>query len=97
MSEANNGSFKAEMIAEIKKIQMELNDIKNDIEKNIEGKPAKKTTVKKKMIKKKPAKKTTVKKKMIKKKPAKKTTVKKKMIKKKPAKKTIKKKTTRSK
>ena len=87
MSEANNGSFKAEMIAEIKKIQMELNDIKNDIEKNIEGKPAKKTTVKKK----------DKEKTMIKKKPAKKTTVKKKMIKKKPAKKTIKKKTTRSK
>ena len=58
MSETDNDSFKAGMIAEIKKIQMELKNIKKDIE----GKPAKKTTVKKKTIKKKPAKKTIKKK-----------------------------------
>jgi regulator of replication initiation timing len=54
MSETNNDSFKVEMIAEIKRIQMELKDIKKSIEK----KPAKKTATKKKAIKGKPAKKT---------------------------------------
>ncbi len=57
MSEANNDSFKAEMIAEIKRIQTELNKLKN-IKKNIERKPARKSAVKKKAVKRKPARKT---------------------------------------
>ena len=58
MLETDNSSFKTEMIAEIKKIQTELNDIKNDIKKEIEKKPAKKA-VKKKLDKKTIEKKTT--------------------------------------
>jgi hypothetical protein len=58
MSETNNDSFKAEMIAEIKRIQTELNELK-DIKKNIGKKPARKSAAKKKMVKRKPARKTT--------------------------------------
>ena len=36
MLETDNSSFKTEIIAEIKKIQTELNDVKNDIKKEIE-------------------------------------------------------------
>ena len=57
MSETNNDSFKAEMIAEIKKIQTELNKLK-DIKKSIGRKPARKSAVKKKAVKRKPARKT---------------------------------------
>jgi hypothetical protein len=57
MSETNNDSFKAEMIAEIKRIQTELNELK-DIKKNIVKKPARKSAVKKKAVKRKPARKT---------------------------------------
>jgi hypothetical protein len=57
MSETNNDSFKVEIIAEIKRIQIELNELK-DIKKKIEKKPAKKTAAKKKAVKRKPAKKT---------------------------------------
>jgi len=49
MSEANNDSFKAEMIAEIKRIQTELNELK-EIKKNIVKKPARKSTAKKKVV-----------------------------------------------
>ena len=74
MSETNNDSFKAEMIAEIKRIQTELNELK-EIKKNIvKRKPARKSTVKKKVVKRKPARKSTVKKKAVKRKPARKTT-----------------------
>ncbi len=51
MSETNNDSFNAKMIAEIKKMQAELNELKNSKE------PTKKTA--KKRVAKKPAKKTT--------------------------------------
>ncbi len=53
MSETNNDSFKTEMIAEIKRIQTELNELKN-IKKNI----GRKTVAKKKAVKRKPARKT---------------------------------------
>jgi hypothetical protein len=46
MSETNNDSFKAEMIAEIKRIQSELNELKT-IKKNMVKKPARKTAAKK--------------------------------------------------
>jgi len=72
MSEANNDSFKAEMIAEIKRIQTELNELK-EIKKNIVKKPARKSTAKKKVVKRKPARKSTAKKKVVKRKPARKT------------------------
>jgi hypothetical protein len=75
MSETNNESFKAEMIAEIKRIQSELNELKI-IKKNIVKKSAKK-----KVVKRKPARKTTAKKKVVKRKPARKTTAKKKVVK----------------
>jgi adenylate kinase len=84
MSETNNDSFRAEIIAEVKKMQNELNELKN-IKKNIGKKPA----AKKKVVKRKPA----AKKKVVKRKPA----AKKKVVKRKPAKKTIKRKTTRRK
>jgi hypothetical protein len=45
MSETNNDSFKAEMIAEIKRIQTELNELK-EIKKNIVKKPARKSAAK---------------------------------------------------
>ena len=57
MSETNNDSFKTEMIAEIKRIQTELNELK-EIKKNIVKKPARKSAVKKKAVKRKPARKT---------------------------------------
>ena len=65
--EASSQSFKEDMIAEIKRIQNELNELKNlkvSISKKSTRKPAKKTTkrktaVKKKTVKRKPAKKTT--------------------------------------
>lgn len=58
MSETNNDSFKAEIIAEIKIIQSELNELKS-IKKNIVKKPSKKkTAVKKKVVKKKQDRKT---------------------------------------
>ena len=72
MSETTNDSFKAEMIAEIKKIQTELNKLKN-IKKSIGRKPARKSVVKKKVVKRKPARKSVVKKKVVKRKPARKT------------------------
>ena len=59
--EATSQSFKEDMIAEIKRIQEELNELKNlkvNISKKSTRKPAKKTT-KKKTVKRKPAKKTT--------------------------------------
>ena len=58
MSDTNNDSFRTEMIAEIKRIQSELNELK-DIKKRIARKPARKTTVKKKVVKRKPVRKTT--------------------------------------
>ena len=62
MSDANKDSFRAEMIAEIKKIQSELNELKtikkNIVKKSTKRKPARKTTAKKKVVKRKPAKKT---------------------------------------
>ena len=82
MSETNNDSFKAEMIAEIKKIQSELNELK---------------IIKKNIVKKSSKRKTVVKKKVVKRKPARKTAVKKKVVKRKPARKTVKRKTTRRK
>ena len=72
MSETTNDSFKAEMIAEIKRIQTELNELK-DIKKNI-GKSARKSAAKKKVVKRKPARKSAAKKKVVKRKPARKTT-----------------------
>ncbi len=66
--ETNSQSFKENMIAEIKRIQDELNELKNlkanISKKSIVRKPAKKTTkrktaAKKKTVKRKPAKKTT--------------------------------------
>ena len=75
MSDTNNDSFKAEMIAEIKRIQLELNELKiikeNITKKAAKRKPAKKTVAKKKVAKRKPAKKTVAKKKVAKRKPAK--------------------------
>ena len=58
MSETNNDSFKAEMIAEIKRIQSELNELKI-IKKDIVRKPARKTAAKKKVAKRKPARKVS--------------------------------------
>ena len=66
--DANSQSFKDKMVAEIKKIQDELNELKdlkaNISKKSTARKPAKKTTkrktaAKKKTVKRKPAKKTT--------------------------------------
>ena len=73
MSETNNDSFKAEMIAEIKRIQTELNELK-EIKKNIVKKTSRKTVAKKKVVKRKPSRKTVAKKKVVKRKPARKTT-----------------------
>jgi hypothetical protein len=73
MSETNNDSFKAEIIAEVKRMQRELTELK-EIKKNIVKKSARKTVVKKKVVKRKPARKTVVKKKVVKRKPARKTT-----------------------
>ena len=73
MSETNNDSFKAEIIAEVKRMQRELTKLK-EIKKNIVKKSARKTVVKKKVVKRKPARKTVVKKKVVKRKPARKTT-----------------------
>ena len=60
MSDANNDSFKVEMIAEIKRIQLELNELKtikkNITKKSAKRKPARKTVAKKKVAKRKPAK-----------------------------------------
>ncbi len=60
MSETNNGLFKAEIIAEIKKIQSELNELKSIkkeiVKKSTTRKPAKKSVVKKKEAKRKPSK-----------------------------------------
>jgi len=72
MSDTNNDSFRTEMIAEIKRIQSELNELK-DIKKSMTRKPARKTTAKKKVAKRKPDRKTTAKKKVAKRKPARKT------------------------
>ncbi|MCV0431605.1 hypothetical protein, partial [Nitrosopumilus sp.] len=73
MSETSNDSFRIEMVAEIKKIQSELNELKA-MKRNIaktpsKRKPAKKTVAKKKAVKRKPAKKTVAKKKAVKRKP----------------------------
>ncbi|MFQ5496851.1 MAG: hypothetical protein ACE5DU_03095, partial [Nitrosopumilus sp.] len=78
MSEnTNNDSFRTEMITEIKKIQEELNELKN-IKQNIVKKSTKrKNTAKKKVVKRKPARKTATKKKVVKRKPARKTATKK--------------------
>ena len=67
MSEnTSSQSFKESMMAEIKRIQNELNELKNlktnISKKSTTKKPAKKTTKKKTAAKKKPAKKTTKKK-----------------------------------
>ena len=56
MSEVNNDAFKAEIIAEVKRMQSELNELK-DVKKNIGKKPARKTAAKKKVVKRKPARK----------------------------------------
>jgi len=72
MSEANNESFRANMLAEIKRIQEELNNLK-DIKKKISKKPARKSAAKKKVTKRKPARKSAAKKKVTKRKPARKT------------------------
>ncbi|MCJ8307315.1 MAG: hypothetical protein HRU07_09730 [Nitrosopumilus sp.] len=56
--EINNDSFKTEMIAEIKRMQMELNELKNIkrniIEQSKKRKPARKSAAKKKAVKRKP-------------------------------------------
>ncbi len=56
--EINNDSFKTEIIAEIKRIQIELNELKNIkrniIQKSKKGKPSRKSAVKKKAVKRKP-------------------------------------------
>jgi len=72
MSEVNNDSFKAEIIAEVKRMQSELNELK-EIKKNIVKKPARKSAAKKKVVKRKPARKSAAKKKGVKRKPARKT------------------------
>ena len=56
MSEVNNDAFKAEIIAKVKRMQSELNELK-DVKKNIGKKPARKTAAKKKVVKRKPARK----------------------------------------
>ena len=66
--EINHDSFKIEMIAEIKRIQMELNELKNIkrniIQKTKKRQPARKSAAKKKTVKRKSAaKKKTVKRK----------------------------------
>ena len=96
MSETNNDSFKAEMIAEIKRIQTELNELK-EIKKNIVKKPVRKSAAKKKGVRRKPARKSAAKKKVVKRKPARKSAAKKKVVKRKPSRKTVKRKTTRRK
>ena len=73
MSETNNDAFKEEIIAEIKRIQSELNELKN-IKINIGRKSARKNAAKKKVVKRKPARKSTAKKKVVKRKPARKST-----------------------
>ena len=72
MSETNNDSFKAKMIVEIKRIQTELNELK-EIKKNIVKKPARKSAAKKKVVKRKPDRKSAAKKKVVKRKPDRKT------------------------
>ena len=72
MSDTINDSFKAEIIAEIKRMQSELNELKI-IKKNIVRKPARKSAAKKKVAKRKPARKSAAKKKVAKRKPARKT------------------------
>jgi len=72
MSEVNNDSFKAEIIAEVKRMQSELNELK-EIKKNIVKKPARKSAAKKKVVKRKPARKSAAKKKVVKRKPARKS------------------------
>jgi len=71
--EINNDSFKTEMIAEIKRIQIELNELKNIkrniIKKSKKRKPARKSAAKKKTVKRKPARKSAAKKKTVKRKP----------------------------
>ena len=62
-ADADSQSFKERMVAEIKKIQDELNELKN-LKISISKKPARKTTkrktaAKKKTVKRKPARKTT--------------------------------------
>ena len=56
--EINNDSFKTEIIAEIKKNQMELNELKNIkiniVQKSKKRKPARKSAAKKKTVKRKP-------------------------------------------
>jgi len=63
MSEANNDSFRTEMIVEIKKIQSELNELKtikkNIVKKSTKRKPDRKAVAKKKIVKGKPARKTS--------------------------------------
>ena len=58
--DADSQSFKERMVAEIKKIQDELNELKN-LKVSISKKPARKTT-KRKTVKRKPARKTAKKK-----------------------------------
>ena len=57
-NEINHKSFKTEMIAEIKRIQMELNELKNIkrniVQKSKKRKPSRKSTVKEKTVKRKP-------------------------------------------
>ena len=71
--EISHDSFKIEMIAEIKRIQMELNELKNIkrniIQKSKKSKPARKSAAKKKTVKRKPARKSAAKKKTVKRKP----------------------------
>ena len=81
--DADSQSFKERMVAEIKKIQDELNELKN-LKVSISKKPARKTT-KRKTVKRKPARKTA----------KRKTAAKKKTVKRKPARKTAKKKVVR--
>ena len=53
--EINHDSFKIEMIAEIKRIQMELKNIKRNIIQKLEkSKPARKSAAKKKTVRRKP-------------------------------------------
>ena len=80
-ADADSQSFKERMVAEIKKIQDELNELKN-LKVSISKKPARKTTkrktaAKKKTVKRKPARKTTKRKTA-----AKKKTVKRKVVRK---------------
>jgi len=72
MSETNNDSFKADILAEIKFIQTELNKLKLIKKNDLKKSPKKKTAAKKKVVKRKPARKTTAKKKVVKRKPARK-------------------------